>query len=116
MGLFTSTQAAASAVDVNHLRDQPYQTSNMPRVLRGAAYVGSAATGDAAVAIKIGQVEVARLFNSRAGAVMPNRDDLMPLNVYIPPGAQLSAPIVDAGLTNQTVLLLHIDDLPIRRG
>lgn len=116
MALLTSAQAAATAVDVDHIRDQPYRSSPFWRVLRAVAYVGSVNPNDAGVDIWVGMKRVARIYNSRGGAnVVPNRDDLMPIGEMIPPGMLLTAPIFDAGLTNQTLLMLDLVDLPPRR-
>jgi len=72
------------------------------------ALTGSAAAGDAAVALKIGNIEIARKFNSATG--FPTRDHLVSVGRTVPPNSEIAAIVVDAPATNPLNLLLIFDD------
>lgn len=103
-----SIAAAVAVLDFNLMQNSTYRQSARSRNLRAIALTGSAAAGDAAVAIKIGNVEVARKFNSATG--FPTRDHLVPVNRTIPPNSEVGAIVVDAPATNPLNLIMVFDD------
>jgi len=93
-----SIAAASAPLDTNLLSNSPHRSAQRRRWLRAVALKGSAAAGDSAVSVLIGQTEVARLFNSGVG--FPNRDDLIDVGEWIESGQELAAVVVDAPATN----------------
>lgn len=111
MAVHEQTLAAASAVGTDHMPTGMI-SSNRPRLIQAVALVGSAAVNDMGVDLMVNQVRVARIYNSRAGAnVVANRDDFKPVGILVPAGATLTAPVFDAGVTNQSILSIALVDL-----
>lgn len=99
MPSYTVSIAAASApLDTDLFANERFKEQPNDRVLQGAALTGSAAAGDASVDILIDETRIATLFNSRTA--FPDNDDLVPLGIMIPAGAEMSAIVTDAPATN----------------
>lgn len=103
-----SIAAATAILDFNLMQNSTYRQSSRARNIRSMALTGSAAAGDSAVALKIGNIEVARKFNSATG--FPTRDHLVPVNRTVPANSEIGAIVVDAPATNPLNLLLVFDD------
>jgi len=121
MALYTVEAVAATAVGVNIIRDQFFTIAPVPRILRKVGYVGSVNPADAGYSCLIGPTQVMTGFNTTGGNnIVPTADtDMLEVNEVIPPNVPLSFPITTAGVTNQTVLMLDIANLPpqaMRRG
>lgn len=101
-----SIGASTAVVGYDLMRDSTQRTAGYPRVLRGIALKGSAAALDTEIQVMVGQVEVARLFNSGTGA--PNRDDLFIVGSPIGPNQPLYCKIVDAPATNPINLTVEL--------
>lgn len=101
-----SVSAATAVLDYDLFQNQTWKTSSRNRVLRGAAVKGSAAGGDTKVSIRVGQVEVAALYNNATG--FPNRDDIISLGVPVPAGMPISAIVADAPTTNPINVLVDL--------
>lgn len=110
MGWFeTTATAAVAALDASLLSAQQFRTSNRNRLLRGIAFTGSAASGDCAIDIFVGQKWVGRKFNSKTGA--PDRDDVVAMIESVPAGAEIIAKVIDAAATNPVFVALDVVDV-----
>jgi len=99
--------SAGSAVGTNLMTGEEDEIKPFPRFLQGVALTGSAAAGDAAVDIYIGDTVVAKnVPNARTGGVVVAQDDIVPVNRPIPPGSKLRVLVSDSGSTN--VLYAHL--------
>jgi hypothetical protein len=110
MAEYEVTIAAATAVlGYDLLRDEPWTVSDNPRVINGLGLTGSAAAGDSAADLLVGQYRVARRYNTVTG--FPTKDHVTPLDAYVPPGAKISLPVVDAPATNPINAKIIVEDL-----
>lgn len=81
--------------------------SGRPRVLRAIGLTGSAAAGDSAVDIKVGNAIVASLYNSATG--FPTNDAAkFPTSYHVPAGVPISAIVTDAPVTNPLNFLIDV--------
>ena len=99
-----SVAAATATVDYDLLRNTKYKQSQMARRLRGVALKGSAAAGDTKVAAYVGTDEKGTVYNTGTG--FPDRDDVKPIDVIVPAGAELAVYVTDAPSTNPINLML----------
>jgi len=109
MALSTVSVAAAVAVlGYDLLTSRPdISVAGRNRVLRALALTGSAAAGDSAIDVKIGNVVVATLYNSGTG--FPTADASTFKTAYnVPAGTPLSLIVVDAPVTNALNALVDI--------
>jgi hypothetical protein len=109
---FWPKQAVAAATAVlgfDLFRDEPWTVSDMDRVITGLGVTGSAAAGDAAVDLLVGQVRVVRKYNQTTG--FPNMDNVQPLDAAVPAGSKVSAPVVDAPATSPLNVVIIIEEL-----
>ncbi len=98
---------AASDVNTDMLQGDLDAVRPYPRKLSGFALTGSAAAGDSAVAVFIGDTRVAaNIPNARAGGVVQIRTDVLGINKIVPPNTALRVLIVTPGNTN--VLFAHL--------
>jgi len=96
----SSIAAATAVLDYDLLQAKRTAQSSRNRALTGLALTGSAATLDSGVDVFIDTVFIGRFYNTRANAP-PNADDLIKVGPLAwPAGARLSAPVIDAPVTN----------------
>jgi len=101
-----SIAAAVAVLDYNLLQNSPHRQASRMRTLRAVGLAGSAAAGDAQVAILINQTEVARVYNNATG--FPNADSLKHVGAQVPANAEISVVVTDAPATNPLNLLLEL--------
>jgi len=103
-----SVAAATAVVGYDLLTNRPdISSSGVRRVLRALALTGSAAAGDTAVDVKVGNRTVASLFNSATG--FPTNDaSKFPTSYAVPPGSAVSVIVTDAPATNPINLLVDV--------
>jgi len=106
-----SVAAATAVVGYNLANNTVWQSARMPRLLTGFALKGSAAAGDTKVDVLVDTTKVAEKFNTGTG--FPNNDDLVPMNVVIPPNAMLNIYVTDAPATNPINVLVRLVELPM---
>lgn len=103
-----SVAAATAAVGYDLLTNRPdISSAGVARVLRALALTGSAAAGDSAVDVKVGNRVVSSLFNTALG--FPTNDAAKFDTAYnVPSGQAVSVIITDAPATNPINLLIDI--------
>ncbi len=109
MALTTISVPAATAVlAYDLLTNRPdVQTGAGRRVIRALSLTGSAAAGDAAVDVKVGNRVVATLYNTALG--FPNNDaSKFPTQYLVPPGSPISVVVTDAPATNPLNLMIDV--------
>lgn len=107
--LTTVSIAAATAVlQYDLLTSRPdISVSGRDRVIRALGLTGSAAAGDTAVDVKVGNVVVATLYNSATG--FPSNDAAkFPTSYFVPAGTPISAVVTDAPATNAINFLIDV--------
>lgn len=110
MAVYEVTIAAAVAVlGFDMFRDEPWTVSDEDRAITGLGVTGSAAAGDSAIDLLVNLQRALRKYNQTTG--FPNMDNVQPLSVYVPAGAKISAPVVDAPATNPLNLLILVEEL-----
>ena len=111
MGFFvTSTAAATAVVGYDCLLNSQVSNSSQNRVLRGVAFTGSAAAGDAAIDVYIDSVRIATIYNSKL--LTPNTDDIQPVDdLIVPAGAIIHAYVIDAPATNPVFVRLSLSQI-----
>ena len=109
MLLSTREAAATLTVGTDAFRNERKNVSSQPRVMRGVAIVGSAAINDTEVGIYIEDHYVGNFWNSTAGVVQVDaQKDVYPVGaLLIPPGAKVSAIILDAPATNPLIIQVY---------
>ena len=103
-----SIAAATAVVGYDLLTNRP-DISNAAsfRTLRSLGLTGSAAAGDTAVDIKVGNRTVATLYNTATG--FPTNDaSKFPTSYAVPPGSPVSVIVTDAPATNALNLLIDV--------
>ncbi len=99
--------AIGSAVNTDIIKGDLNALRNYPRKLGGFALTGSAASGDSAIDIFIGDTKVAsNVPNARAGGVVQVRTDVMAVNKIIPSNTRLQILVKTPGNTN--ILYTHL--------
>jgi len=113
MAVFTASVAAATAVvGFDLLTDQPQlRQSGSNRTLESVALTGSAAAGDTEVSVRIGNVEVARMFNTATGFPTQDASKVDVGGAFIPAGEPLSAIVLDAPATNPINIQSDVTEL-----
>jgi len=109
MALSVVSVAAATAVlGYNMLTNRPdISVSGRARVLRAVGLTGSAAAGDSAVDIKVGDRIVSSLYNTALG--FPTADaGKFPTSFVVPAGVPVSVIVTDAPATNPLNVLLDV--------
>lgn len=103
-----STAAATAVLGFDLLSNRPdVAVSGEDRVLRALALTGSAAAGDSAVDVKVGNVIVASLFNSALG--FPTNDaSKFETSYFVPAGTPMSIIVTDAPVTNPLNVLVDV--------
>lgn len=101
-----SVAAATAVLGYNMFQNQSWVTSGRTRRIVGFAVTGSAAAGDAAVDLKVGQFVVSTKYNTTTG--FPTRDHMVPLNAVVPAGELISCIVTDAPGTNPLNILIDI--------
>lgn len=102
-----SIAAATAVLGYDMLTNKNYfKQASYNRVLVAAANKGSAAAGDAQIAIKVGTDTKAYIYNTGTG--FPNRDDMKRVGVPIPAGQILTLEVSDAPATNALNYALDI--------
>lgn len=103
-----SIAAATGAVGYDLLTNRPdISSSGTARVIRSLALTGSAAAGDTAVDVKVGNRVVASLFNTALG--FPTNDAAKFDTAYnVPSGSAVSVIVTDAPATNPINLLIDV--------
>ncbi len=99
-----SVAAATAILGYDLLSNQNWRSKGVPRVLTGIGMTGSAAAGDTAIDLFIGDRKVATIFNTVTG--FPTGDHVKPLLEGVPPGEQIAAIITDAAATNPINLVI----------
>jgi len=100
--------AATAVVGYDLLTNRPdIANSATARILRALALTGSAAAGDCAADIKVGNRTVATLYNTATG--FPTNDaSKFPTSYNVPAGSPVSVIITDAPATNSINLLIDV--------
>jgi len=103
-----SVPAATAVVGYDLLTNRPdISSGGLPRVIRAVALTGSAAAGDSAIDIKVGNRTVVTIFNTATG--FPTNDAAKFDTLYnVPSGQAVSAIVIDAPATNPLNLLIDI--------
>jgi len=93
--------AAASPIGTDLLKGDIESIRNYPRKLSGVGLTGSAAAGDAAVDVWIGDTKVAsNLPNARTGGVIQVQTDVLGVNKIVPANERLQIKIATPSGTN----------------
>lgn len=99
-----STAAASATVGVDLFKDERWNISSKPRIIRGISCVGSAAINDFYGELYIESTYIGRFYNTHAGVAAPLDSDFIPLGKrYVPAGAKISFIVGDAATTNPVV-------------
>lgn len=100
--------AATAVLGYNLLANRPdVSVSQRARVIRGIGVTGSAAIGDAKVAVKVGNTVVANLPNTATG--YPTADASTWATYFaVPAGAPILVEVTDAPATNSLNLLIDV--------
>lgn len=103
-----SVAAATAVVGYDLLTNRPdISSSGLARILRALALTGSAAIGDSAVDVKVGNRVVATLFNTALD--FPTNDAAKFDTAYnVPSGQAVSVIVTDAAATNPLNLLVDV--------
>lgn len=103
-----SIAPATAVVGYDLLTNRPdIANSAGNRVLRAIGLTGSAAAGDTAVDIKVGNRTVATLYNTATG--FPTNDaSKFPTSYLVPTGSPVSVIVTDAPVTNALNLLIDV--------
>lgn len=103
-----SVAAATAVVGYDLLTNRPdIASGGVQRVIRALGLTGSAAAGDTAVDIKVGNRTVATLYNNATG--FPTADAGQFKTAYgVPAGSPVSAIVTDAPATNPINLLVDV--------
>lgn len=108
MGQF-SVAAATAALGYDCTTGQIWAVAGNNRVLTGFALTGSAAAGDAKVALYVDQVLIGEFYNTTTG--FPTRDHFYGLNNFVPAGSKISIIVTDAAGTNPLNGVLQWSDV-----
>ncbi|GEM_PF-3106748 len=103
-----SVAAATAVLGYDMMTGVSVKAASFPRRLEAVGLRGSAAAGDAAVRIMIGQTEVAVLYNDTTGFV--NRDAMFRVGIGVPKDAEVKAYVTDAPATNPLNIALDFTD------
>lgn len=103
-----SIAAAIAILGYDLLTGEPGRSSSRPRTLVAAGLTGSAAALDSKISLKVGSLEVGRMFNSNTGA--PNKDAMFRVGVLVPAGEEVHGEVTDAPVTNPLNLALDFAD------
>lgn len=101
--------AATAVAGYDMFRDEPWTVSEVNRIITGWGVTGSAAGGDSAVDLLVGQVRTSRKYNQTTG--FPNMDNLNPVSVMVPAGAKISGPVFDAPATNPLNIVISVEEV-----
>jgi len=102
--------AAVAIVGADLFAGEVWARQPQDRILTGIAVRGSAVIGDFECEIHIDEVRVGNFFNN--GLLLPNNDDLMPLeSLGVPGGAQLRSIVVDAAATSLIYVMAALEDI-----
>lgn len=103
-----SIAAATAVVGYNLLANRPdIATAGVPRTLRALGLTGSAAIGDAAIDVKVGNRVVATLYNNAID--FPTNDaGKFDTHYAVPAGSPVSVIVTDAPATNPLNLLIDV--------
>lgn len=93
-----SVAAATAVAGYDIFRDEQWNSSDKPRILRKLRCAGSTAGGDCSFHLYIGSFYVGRFFVLAAG--WPTKDHEVEINRFVPPGARIVANMVVAPTTN----------------
>lgn len=107
-----SVAAATAVVGYDLLTNYPaMRQSGAPRTLDEAALTGSAAAGDTEISLRIGNVQVVRIFNTATGFPTQDASKIQLPGYFIPAGEPLSAIVLDAPTSNPINLQLGTTEL-----
>lgn len=110
MTFITESLAAASAtLGTDLLRDSVHRLASEDRIITGAQFTGSAAAGDCAVEIYVSDVLVATLYGLKTGGPA-SAYEMVPIDAYVPGGAEVRAIVIDEPGTNPVFLVMEIDE------
>jgi hypothetical protein len=99
MPSYTVSIAAASApLDTDLFANERWKEQPNNRFISGLGCRGSAAAGDTEIEIFVGETRILSLFNNNTG--FPDNDDMIPQQIPVPAGEEISAIVVDAPTTN----------------
>lgn len=108
-----SVAAATAVVGYDLLSGIPEaQSSGALRIAVAGGLVGSAAAGDSAAEIRVGNQRHATLYNVTTGFVNYDRDRRPLGRVIIPPGDRLSVIVTDAPATNPLNGFVEVIEVP----
>jgi len=107
---YTAGVAAATAiVGYNLLRDERWARTPVDRMLNGFGLTGSAVIGDSEVEVFVDEQRVGSYFND--SLLLGSLDNLGPLEVEVPAGAELTAIVRDAPATSILYATLDLEDV-----
>ena len=106
--------AATAILNADLMSGEKFEISQSNRMLSSIAVVGSTAVGDFKCEFYQGENRFAELENSQAGAaVVPNKDDDVFVNKFIPRSSKLTAKVTNPAVANDVVIRLKFK--PVRR-
>jgi hypothetical protein len=97
-----ATGVGTRLTEQNGLDVVPY-----PRVIKRIAVVGSAAAGDAAVELSLGQTFIGRFYNTSTGNAPIEAKDWLPVNWVAEAGEPVIIKIADASATNVAYIFIE---------
>lgn len=110
--LLTNREASAgSAVGTNITSSARWYVDGRPRHIKRLALTGSAAAGDAAIDLFLGNLYVGTYYNTSTGTAPVEAKDFVGVGYVVAPGEPISAIISDAGATNVLQIALDVEYL-----
>lgn len=112
MAVYTARETSAGqAVGVNISSGARWQVAGNYRVLRRLALTGSAAAGDAAIDLFIGNLYVGTYYNTSTGTAPVEAKDYIKVDYVVEPGEPINCIISDAGATNVLQVAVEMEDM-----
>jgi len=104
-----SIAAATAVLGYNLLTNRPdIAGSGRHRAISSLGLTGSAAAGDAAVDVKVGDRVVATMYNSATGFPAADSGAFKVGPFLVPAGTNISVPVIDAPATNPLNFLIDV--------
>lgn len=104
MDIYVKTAFGTAVVNYDLLKDEPKRTDPMARVVKGYALVGGGAAADCAIELFVGGQRVGTQWNSSTGDSIDMNKDVVPCDIFVRPGAQIEAKVIDAAPSGNMTL------------
>lgn len=101
-----SVAAATAILGYDVLTNKVWRKSPITRRIVAVGLTGSAVINDSEVELYVNNELVAVFTPTTIGVVVPKRDDILPVNIMVPGGAELTFKVSDAPATNPFELLV----------